>query len=203
MPDNEAELREHSDKLADLDRRLVEVNKDVTWSQKLMGVVGLLLLGFLGYTNIYSVPREVSSALRSTAIDTAQSEVLRMAGAATNKLIEVQSLLSSVKDSLSHGDNTNGYIRVGDVLLCWGQCVTNPVQPPDVLEFSFTFPEPFKEAPTITTTILPDSPGTNRVTYAIYWQALNQKTFHAKALERDRSPGRKVRTTINYIAIGK
>ena len=101
MADDNAD--KSSEKFHELDKRVVEVKKDVEWQLKLALTLGLLILAMLGFTSFIQVPREVRAALKASAVQQAESQARAAATNAETSYKAVESIAESLKKAKSWG----------------------------------------------------------------------------------------------------
>jgi len=94
---------EINEKLHELDKSILKVKKDVEWQQKTAVIVGLLLLGFLGYTNFFEVPSEVRNSLKDSTVEQAAAQANAAAREATNDYLAVESIHKKISGANAWG----------------------------------------------------------------------------------------------------
>jgi hypothetical protein len=106
------------------------------------------------------------------------------------------------------GDGENGYLLVGDTLICWGRAILPPLPMPNrhTRSFSFNFPKEFVATPTVTTGFDLTTPGH---VYGVYHSTVKPTMFFGQAYDNKSSDavgGELVshhRVVMSYLAIGK
>lgn len=187
-----------------LDKRVLELKKDVEWQQKVFLLVGGLLLAILGYTSLFQVPREVSAAMKADIVKESERQAKMAATNAVADSKAIASILAALKPAnFASNSSESGCVMLGDVTICWGQTVIVPTRGNYSPSFSATFPHTFQEPPTVTMTFSVKGRPSEIYSYAICDLAVTKSNFSATAWESQNKQERPNPVILHYIAVGK
>jgi hypothetical protein len=214
--------------IRDLRERLISVEVESRSERRWLVIVGILLLGLLGYTNFIALPNEVTRQLPDVVTRAVDEEAPKRVneafakwvsnnngGAILDGIRSAQSEVSSIKaravadgsaiqailqqeQNVEVGDN--GCRITGGLQLCWGR---NDLVPNGVhtRAFAIRFKSKFAGKPIITDSIKANGKGEG-FAFAIYDYELTEETFTGNIVDVDKKPNN-VPVEFSYIAIGR
>lgn len=166
---------------------------------KWMMLVAGLVLAALGYTNFVQIPREADTAAKNKIGPKVVEE-------ANNLVTLLRTYESQARDAklIERGD---GFLRIGDLQVCWGAAPTqsNHSENLAVKSGTFNFPHPFAMPPTISHTARPHKGCSEHGdAYVLYSGKITPQFWSYDLVQRSGRPANEeCHVEVNYIAIGR
>jgi len=217
--DIEKDVRDLRERLNTLE---VETRTDRRW----LLIIGILLLGMLGYTNFVALPNEVASQLPDAVTEEVNREapervkeeistwlkandgeaILASIRRAQSEVSSIQARAASDWDAIRKYLQQAQNIEVGDndcriisgLQICWGKADLSPART-HTRAFAFRFKRKFAAKPIITDSIKGNG---SAYAFAIYRSDITEEAFTGRIVEVEYKPNN-APVEFSYIAIGR